>query len=278
VDHKTTARGTKLRPGQPHIPTRRGGNSPRAPGWPRAPGCSDAHQQAPKPSWPAQIERRRLFQWDEEPATPIAGYHGTRRTPPGPRAPTWVRRAPNPAVCSPMFPVYEIYGTTTAYNHQSRSLVVRDVRLRVRYDVVTSRHVRLLGNLGGRAGARASVSTDGPRARAVRRRARATAGAADARTCAHLLRWHRLGASVTLGAHSSRPTPRRARRRGLLRASLGDGPPRVGPAACVGTGPGRRGVGPRIYRSNMGFKQAAHLRCLNTVSYRLFFCATPLRV
>ena len=28
VDHKTTARRTKLRPGQPHVPTRHGGNQP----------------------------------------------------------------------------------------------------------------------------------------------------------------------------------------------------------------------------------------------------------
>ena len=50
-------------------------------------GSSDANQQAPKPSWPVQIKKRRLFRWDEEPATPIAGYHGTYRTHRTPRRP-----------------------------------------------------------------------------------------------------------------------------------------------------------------------------------------------
>ena len=39
-----------------------------------------------------------MIRWDEEPVTPIAGYHGTCRPPAGPWAPTWVRRAPNPGV------------------------------------------------------------------------------------------------------------------------------------------------------------------------------------
>ena len=140
---------------------------------------------------------------------------------------------------------------STASNYQTRNLVARDVRLRRRYDVVTSRDVMLFGN--PRAGARVSLSTDERRASAPfiaaprRRQAPQTLALAHIRFCRH-----DLGASVTLGAHSSRPTPQRARHRGLLRASLGAGPPRVGAAARVVTGPARRGAGPRIYRSNMG--------------------------
>ena len=37
---------------------------------------------------PARNVFRRLFHWGEEPETPIAGYHGTHRTPAGPWAPT----------------------------------------------------------------------------------------------------------------------------------------------------------------------------------------------
>ena len=102
ADHKTTARSTKLRPGQPHIPTLPGGNGATAPGWPwAAVGLQAALLRIsarPKAVEPDRNASWRMFRWDEEPATPIAGYHGTRQTPPGPWGPTWVRRAPNPAV------------------------------------------------------------------------------------------------------------------------------------------------------------------------------------
>ena len=218
MDHKTTARSAKPRPGEPHIPTRRSGNRPRVPGRPRSPGCSDANQQAAKPSWPAQIERKRLFQWDEEPATPIAGYHGTHLTPRGPRATPGVTRAPNPAVYAVQSFQFMRYGTTAAYNHQSRNLVVRDVRLRVRYEVALSRHVRLLGH--PRTGARAFASTVGPRARAVRRH-----GTSDGRRrrrshCAlNGFYRHGLGPRALLSAYGfNAATPR------MLRAPLHDGP------------------------------------------------------
>jgi len=111
-------------------------------------------------------------------------------------------------LCTPKFPVYEIYGATAAYNHQSRSLVVRDVRLRVRYEVALSEHVRLLGHprAGAQIGARAFASTVGPRARAVRRH-----GTSDGRRrrrshCA-LNRFYRhgLGPRALLSAYGFQP-------------------------------------------------------------------------
>ena len=63
----------------------------------RPPGCSHALPESAKPSWPARNASWTRFQWDEDPATRIAAYHGTHRTQSGPHEATWVRRAPNPA-------------------------------------------------------------------------------------------------------------------------------------------------------------------------------------
>ena len=100
TDHKTTARGSKLRPGPPHIPTRHGCNRATVPGWPGAAvGLQAARLQISRKlcGIACQNMSRSLFRWDEELATPIAGYLGTCRTPGGPQAPTWAR-APNSAV------------------------------------------------------------------------------------------------------------------------------------------------------------------------------------
>ena len=84
---KTTAGSAKLRPGQPHIPTRHGGTGRWAPGRPRAEVGPWTAGLESKPYFGCGSCQKRVlepFQWDEEPATPIAGYHGTRRTPTGP--------------------------------------------------------------------------------------------------------------------------------------------------------------------------------------------------
>jgi len=207
VDHKTTARSTKLRPGKPRTPTRLAGNRPRAPGQPRAPGCSDAYisRLSSQPGLPKSKEE----------AIPVGrgapdAYRRVPRDAPGPPWSTsnvWGDESTESSrLCSPKFPVYEIYGTTAAYNHQSRNLVVRDVRLRVRYESALSRHVRLLGH--PRAGARALCQ---PLARARAQfvaTARATAGAADARTARSMAF---IGTASARARYSARTasTPRR---------------------------------------------------------------------
>ena len=100
TDHKTTARSTKLRPGQPHIPTRHGGYGATAPGWPGpAVGLRAARAQICRlgTRFACQNMSRRRFRWDAEVLTPITGHHRTLWDPPGPWAPTWVGRAPIPA-------------------------------------------------------------------------------------------------------------------------------------------------------------------------------------
>ena len=216
MDHKTTASSTKPRPWEPLISTRPGGNGPTAPGRPRASGCSDPHQQAPKAELPARNASRRLFRRDEEPATPIAGYHGTRRTPPGPWAPTWVRRAPNPAVVAVQSCIWgnpQTGGRRVLLQHKDGHRQPPRPSQRVRHRTRPRRH--------GRPAPRASPRAAGGRAGPAGARY-ATSGGPHTKADARLLRSARRGEPPRAGHDAQiRPHDPKARSGTTSRAPNG---------------------------------------------------------